>query len=133
MICLQTYKEQMNCAKVNRGHRILPTERSVCKIYEHRSCRNEGNEYLSRTASCHLCSFAISFTWNPKIRGLYLSAFKATAIVLSPSAPAPSTGVESSLFLLGRLEPFPLPSPPSPPRRVAGTSMGPLFDGIREG
>ena len=49
-------------------------------IHEHRT-------YRSRIASCHLCSFAISLTWKPYIRGRYRSAFNATFAVLIPSAP----------------------------------------------
>lgn len=41
--------------------------------------------HLSLTASCHLCSLAISWTWKPNIRGRYLSALRAAdAVLISP-------------------------------------------------
>ena len=93
----------------------------------------EGSD-LSLTASCHLCSLAISFTWKPKILGRYLSAFSATAVVLVTSFPTVSPVALSSLPLLGRLPPFPELSllsgaPPLNP----GPSIGPFFVGISAG
>jgi len=63
------------------------------------SCRATSMKYRtyrSRIASCHLCSFAISLTWKPYIRGRYRSAFNATFAVLIPSAP-PSAATPASV------------------------------------
>jgi hypothetical protein len=122
------------------GPRALRDARLVfvyTKIRRRKKEREKYNiAYLSRTASCQRCSFATSFTWNPKIRGRYRSARSATAAVLiaSPRASEPSTS--SSRGRPRRrgsstVAPAPGTMPTAPVARAA--SVGPLLGGRREG
>lgn len=104
----------------------LQVSQPVCKqlaFAKYYSAKGK-NGYLSLTASCHLCNFAVSFSWNPYILGRYRSAFNATLAVLITSPTLPSTSMGSSLPRLL----FDVPSSP-----VRPTSLGPIFGGISVG